>query len=301
MRAFIYKVLLFIFIVICVDFFMGFVFSNLFTKAKSGIAFKENYIFNKTNQPLLIFGSSRAEHHYVPEIISKETLLKSYNVGRAGVGMFFHYAVLLSTLERYTPKVIVLDLDHRDLYIKSNNFGPNVVKEAAPFYGKKSKEFDSLLVRNNYDYLLYQSNLFKYNKKFFPIITGAIRSEKKYDGYAPVSGVLNSIPKDSISEVYTISNDLVNVTKEFILKAKKKNVKLIIVLSPSYKKTPKEFDNYVYSLQKKYKVNVINHFKDTTFLNHPKYFRDIDHLNDEGAKVFSKIVAKEINKSIKEK
>jgi hypothetical protein len=301
MRAFIYKVLLFIFIVICVDFFTGFVFSSLFAKAKSGIAYKENYIFNKTNEAFLIFGSSRAEHHYIPEIISNETAIKSYNVGREGAGIFFHYAVLLSTLERYTPKVIVLDLDHRDVYFKSNNFGPNVVKEAAPFYGKISKEFDSLLVRNNYDYFLYQSNLFKYNKKFFPILTGALRNEKKYDGYVPVSGVLSSAPKDSISEDYTISSDLVKVTKDFILKAKKNNIELIIVLSPSYKKLPKEFDAYVHSLQTTYNIPVLNHFKDTTFLNHPSYFRDIDHLNDEGATYFSKIIAKEINTIIQKK
>lgn len=299
MRAFIYKVLLFIFIVICVDFFIGFVFSNLFTKAKSGIAYKENYIFNKTNEPLLIFGSSRAEHHYVPEIISKESKIKSYNVGREGAGIFFHYAVLLSSLDRYTPKVIILDLDYRDFYFTSNNFGPNAVKEAAPFYGKISKEFDSLLVRNYYDKFFYQSNLFKFNKKFFPIITGAIKNEKKYDGYVPVSGVLNSVPKDSISEVYTVNKDLVDVTKEFILKAKKNNIKLIIVLSPSFKKLPKQFDKYISSLQTKYNIKVINHFKDTTFLNHPKYFRDIDHFNDKGAKLYSKIISKEINNIIK--
>jgi hypothetical protein len=72
-------------------------------------------------------------------------------------------------------------------------------------------------------------------------------------------------------------------------------------LSPSYKKLPKEFDAYVHSLQTTYNIPVLNHFKDTTFLNHPSYFRDIDHLNDEGATYFSKIIAKEINTIIQKK
>jgi len=301
MKRFIYKVLLLVFVVICVDLSAGFVFSNLFSKAKSGIAYKENYIFNKTNEDLLIFGSSRAEHHYIPEILQNETKINTYNVGREGAGIFFHYAVFLSTLERYKPKVVILDLDHRDVYLQSNNFGPNVVKEAAPFYGKINKEFDSLLVRDFYDYFLYQSNLYKYNKKFFPILTGAIRNEKKFDGYVPISGKMNSIPKDSIIKDFSIDKDLVKVTRDFILKAKKNNIRLIVVLSPSYKKLPLEFEAYVNSLESKYNINIINHFKDTTFLNHPNYFRDIDHLNDEGAKLYSKIISKEINTILEQK
>jgi len=299
MKAFIFKILLFIFIVICVDFFIGLVFSSLYAKAKSGLAYKEYNIFNKTHEPLLIFGSSRAEHHYMPDIISKETGIESYNCGREGVGIFFHYAVLLATLNRYTPKVIVLELGHRNFYLRSKSFGPDAVKVAAPFYGKISKEFDSLLVRNNFDYFLYNSNLYKYNQKFFPILSGAIRNEENYDGYVPVTGVLSSVPKDSIPKVYTISYDLINVTEAFILKAKKKKIKLIIVLSPSYRKLPKEFETYVSSLQTKYNIDVINHYKDTSFLNNPEYFRDFDHLNDEGAKRFSEIISKEISYIIK--
>jgi hypothetical protein len=301
MRAFIYKVLLFVLIVFCIDFFTGFLFSNLYQKAKSGIAFKENYIFNKSNEELLIYGSSRAEHHYVSEIIENETSLTTYNLGRQGAGIFFHYSVFLATLERYKPKVVVLELDYRDVYFRSNNFGPDALKEAAPFYGKINKEFDSLLVRNNYDYFLYQSNLYKYNKKFFNIITGVLRDEKKFNGYSPLKGTLDSKPVEHEEENSEFNKDLLDITEAFILKAKKNKVKLIISLSPSYKKMPKEFDNYINLLSTKYDIKVLNHFKDTAYLNHPKYFKDFDHLNDEGARLFSKEIGKEISVILKNK
>jgi hypothetical protein len=294
MKTFIYKIIILIVIICGIDYLVGFVFSNLYKKAKSGIAYKENYIFKETNQDLLIFGSSRAEYHYIPAIISDETGMTTYNVGREGAGIYFHYAVLLATLERYKPKVVVLDLDYRDFYFRSSSFGPDILKEVAPFYGKISKEFDSFLIRENYDKLLYQSNLYKYNKKFFNIISGNIRNEKKYNGYTPLDGFLLEIP-ESREEEFIVGDDLLKVTKDFIEKAKKNNIKVILVLSPSYKELPSEFYKYANSLHSRFKINVINHFKDTTFLNHPKYFHDADHLNNSGADLYSKQVAKEIN------
>ena len=156
-----------------------------------------------------------------------------------------------------------------------------------------------MLIRNNYDKLFYQSNLYKYNKKFFNIISGNIRTEKKFNGYVPLFGALSEIPNEPSKEVFTVGTDLLEITKDFIKKAKKNNIKVILVLSPSYKELPSEFYNYANSLPSKYKINVINHFKDTTFLNHPNYFHDTDHLNDSGAQVFSKVVGNEINALIK--
>jgi hypothetical protein len=298
MKTFIYKIIILIVIICGIDYLVGFVFSNLYKNAKSGIAYKENYIFNETNQDLLIFGSSRAEYHYIPAIISDETGMTTYNVGREGSGIYFHYAVLLATLERYKPKVVILDLDYRDFYFRSSNFGPDILKEVAPFYGKINSEFDSLLIRKNYDKIFYQSNLYKYNKKVFNIISGNLRNGKKHNGYTPLDGFLLEIPHESSEEEFIVGDDLLKVTKDFIEKAKKNNIKIILILSPSFKELPLDFYKYANSLPLKFKINVINHFKDTTFLNHPKYFHDADHLNNSGAKLYSKQVAKEIKSII---
>ena len=79
-------------------------------------------------------------------------------------------------------------------------------------------EFDSLLIRNKYDYLFYQFNLYKYNKKFFNIIAGNLRDEKKYNGYSPLQGSLDKKPSNALTENFVFDKDLLEVTKRFILK-----------------------------------------------------------------------------------
>ena len=74
-----------------------------------------------------------------------------------------------------------------------------------------------------------------------------------------------------------------------------------VVLSPSYKKLPASFDNYIKTLSITYNVSILNHFCDNKFLEHPHYFKDIDHLNNEGAKVFSNIVAREVGSILRHK
>jgi len=42
----------------------------------------------------------------------------------------------ISTLNRYTPKVVVLEVDLKDIYKDKENFGKEILVEHAPFYKK---------------------------------------------------------------------------------------------------------------------------------------------------------------------
>lgn len=66
------------------------------------------------NEDILIFGSSRASHHYIPELIVKKTGLSCYNLGRDGMKMKYYEALLKAVLSYHTPKIVILDLDLSD-------------------------------------------------------------------------------------------------------------------------------------------------------------------------------------------
>jgi hypothetical protein len=296
MRAFIYKTVLFILIILSIDFISGIILDYFYQHPKSGIVFQEDYIINKTSQEVLIFGSSRAAFHYIPDIISKETSLSTYNVGREGTGIYFHYAILLATLERYNPKVVVLDLDFRDYYNRGGNFGTDVFKELLPYYGKVNPVFDSLVTPEWYDPLFAQSSLYKYNKKFFNIVSGTIEKGKNnHSGYRPLIGNWDKVSRLDDTEELIVDNRLAQSIRAFIQKAKNNGIKVIIVLSPSFREMPIEFASYVESIPSIYKVDVLNHYNDSTFLGNYDLFHDEEHLNNLGAEVYSKQIAKEIN------
>ena len=289
-------------VLLIIDFISGIVLGKLYNSSKSGIVYQENHIINKTHEEVLIFGSSRSAFHYVPDIIGKELNMTVYNCGREGVGIYFHYAVLLATLNRYKPKLLILDLDFRDFYMRGGDFGADGLKELSPFYNEINPEFDSLIVRKWNEPLLYKSNLYKYNGKVFSLITGnLIKNRDNFNGYRPLKGVWNKkIYKKIEKEEFIEDEDLKKNVVAFINKAKENGVKIIISLSPSHKKIPKEFSNYVNEISNKYNVPVLNHFYDEKYLSNETIFHDEEHFNEKGAILFSKNLALEIKTTYNE-
>lgn len=291
------KALLFILVIVFIDVSSGFLFDALYSNAKSGVAYQENQIFNQTNDSILIFGSSRAAFHYKPDIITQKTGLSCYNDGREGMGIYFHYATLLATLERYNPKMVVLDLDFRDVYDRGGNFGEDAFSDLAPFYGKINNEFDNYICRNWYDNIIYQSNLIKYNKKFFNILTAnIIKNNDNIKGYRPLNGQWDGKDKVLKDDTFKMGPDLIKTINLFIAKARSKNIEVILVVSPTFKKITLEFFDIVYKIASQNKVKLLNYYTNDTFVKNKNLFYDSEHLNDHGAAVFSKLLSKEIVK-----
>jgi|688.fasta_scaffold07037_9 hypothetical protein len=291
------KGLLFVLIIALIDVVSGFVFDSLYRSSKSGVAYQENYVFNKTNDSILIFGSSRAAFHYIPDIITNKTGLSCYNAGREGMGIYFHYAALLATLDRYSPKIVVLDLDFRDVFNRGGNFGEDVFSDLAPFYGKISNEFDDYISRNWYDAIFYHSNLIKYNKKIFNIITANVQNNRdNFKGYRPLFGEWDGREKVLKEDTFAVDTTLINTINLFIAKAKSKNSKVVLVISPTFKEIKPDFFIIAKEIAIKNKVELFDYHKTSEFVNNKKLFYDSEHLNDEGAKLFSKEFANQINK-----
>ena len=292
---FLKKGFLFAFIVIAVDFSFGLILDKLYSNSKSGVAFQENQVFFKTKDSILIFGSSRAAFHYKPEIIAEKTGLTCYNDGREGMGIYFHYAALLATLERYKPKTVILDLDFRDVYDRGGSFGEDVFSDLAPFYGKINAEFDNYICRNWYDHLLYHSNLIRYNKKVFNIITGnVIKTTDNKKGYIPLKGQWNGKDKVLKKDEFNIEPKLIKTINQFIAKAHSKDIEVILVFSPTFKRIKPEFFNIINRIANENKVRLLNYYNAKEFKNHRILFHDSEHLNDNGASIFSNEIARNI-------
>lgn len=288
------KVLFYVIILfLVIDFLSGILILELFNNSKSGIVLKEKTIFFETDSEMLIFGSSRAAFHYVPEVFEEKLSLSTYNAGREGTGVFFHYAVLIATIERYSPKSIILDLDFRDVYDRGGDFGADVFKQLSPYYGLVNNEFDEYITRNYYDRIFYQSNLIKYNKKILNILTSNISStDNTIQGFEPLVGN-KKVNKDAIDNNFKYDVELVNTIEKFIKKTKEHNIDLILVISPTQKNIPNEFINIVDSIGKNNNIRVIN-FIDKDVFKNELYFYDLEHLNREGALKFSEMLSKEL-------
>ncbi len=299
-KKYIYKIIAILVIVILVDKLSGTILNKLYQSCKTGICYQENYIMRKTNQDVLFFGSSRAAYHYNSKIIKDTLNMSVYNSGREGTGIYYHYGVLLSTIKRYTPKVIVLDLDYRDIYECEGLFGLDILKEQAPFYEKVSPEFDSLLVLSSgmKQKIKLQSNLYKYNSKFFRILTGNLVSKSDNNlGFRGIEGNYNENIKP-LEFKLKIDNNKIKTINKFIKKTKSKNIKLIIAISPYYIKMPKNLFYPLEQIANTNKIKIISHIQDSIFITNKNMFNDTFHLNLKGANIYSSIFASDLKNEL---
>lgn len=110
MKRFFVKIIIFGVLVLAIDMAVGLIFPMLVSNAKGGDNKRNNYICNDTKEDILVFGSSRAIHHYNPEMISDSTGMTCYNCGQDGNGIILNHARLKIITERYAPKYIIYDV-----------------------------------------------------------------------------------------------------------------------------------------------------------------------------------------------
>ncbi|MFA5973151.1 MAG: hypothetical protein WC780_12430 [Lentimicrobiaceae bacterium] len=295
---FLLKLFAFVLIVIILDFSIGTVLKHYYFKQYSGYEFRTMYAMEETTADLLIFGSSKANHQYYPAIFENRLKLTYYNVGRDGTSIFYSYAILKSILKRYSPKMIILDI--------TREFGKNQesydrLSMLLPYYEKHPEIRSIIELKSKYEKLKLLSKIYPYNSLIFSIIAGNSEfNEERHrniNGYIPLFKELN--PKSLIHSTplhYDLDSVKIKIYESFIKDCIKSNIKLYIVISPDYINL--EYNDkaniVAEKIAQKYNVKCFDFYRDTSLVNHAKYFADNSHLNDNGAKVFSKLVVDKI-------
>lgn len=299
MKKFIFKLLLFGVLLIGVDISTGHIFNMLRDRAPYGNFGRNNYINNQTKDDILIFGSSRAIHHYVPQIIEDSLGMSCYNCGMDGNGILLFYGNFKMITERYSPKVIIYELTEGfDLKENDNSTYLGWIRA---FYDRKGISEIFKDVDEN-EKVKMTSNLYRWNFKFIQLMTDNVhqfvRTEK---GYKPLEGVIDYTPgKDNNKLLDDSKNDyfIDPVKKKYMEKlikeCKEKDIKLILCQSPYYNTQtdymPKEFID----LCEKYKVAILNHKADQRFVTNRQYFKDSSHMNRTGAEKYTRMLIPEI-------
>ena len=109
MRKFLLKLVLFLAIIVALDFAYGICMDRYRRSIRTGVTGLDNEALYRTTAPVLVFGSSRAWHHYDPRILRDSLGLDVYNCGVNSMGIQFFYPRLHQILRRYTPRVIIYD------------------------------------------------------------------------------------------------------------------------------------------------------------------------------------------------
>jgi hypothetical protein len=289
---FVLKAFLVFAVVAILDYVFGNILEYYYFKQESGLQYRTTYSMEHTNEDVLIFGASRANHHYHPDVFEKRLNMSYYNVGRDGNPVFYHYAVLKCILKRYTPKIIVMDFTGEEFRKDQQSY--DRMASLLPYY-KKHPEIRSIIeLRSPYEKIKLLSSIYPYNSAMFTIAVGNAEFNKKrrgdIKGYVPLTGVWNEpIITDNTQSHYEVDSNKVNAYTSFIKDCINAGTRLYIVCSPYYFKTTQTDISFALArdIAEKNKIPFFNFFKDSAFTSNHTLFSDMVHLNDDGARVFS--------------
>ena len=300
MKKFIIYILVFFAIVAAVDFAFGKTCDYMTTHAKGGATKQLVDLCKKDHYDMLVMGSSKAHHNYIPQVFTDSLGLSCYNAGYDGNGVILAYAILSMIDDDRLPKLIVYDVKQQfDIYHYDGD------GDYTRYYQKLKKFIDEPVVAeivesiSKPDVTKLQSGLVRYNGELLFTVSGFLRSgskEKNY-GYEPATGVLDS-DADAEKDYSNQLDDLkMGYFQKFIQMTKKRGIDLVVVLSPEYK-TPFSGDfQPIRKLCDSEGITVIDFFDNSLYQN-KELFVDHCHMNEVGAKMLTEAMVKEIKSII---
>ena len=291
MKKFVLKVLLFFACVVVMDFAFGQFFSYLRTHAKGGSTANCEYIANRCQDDIIILGSSRTTHHYVPQIIEDSLGVTCYNCGEEGNGVVLAYGRLKMLTNRYKPKLVIYDITPEfDYGIKDQN--KKYLGYLRPYYEKEGvddifRDFD-----DDYYWLKMKSKMYQNTSRLLPNLIDNILYRDNNKGFAPLSGkfIVPIINRDERS-LFDIDSLKLSYMQKVIEICQNNDIPLILIMSPwfNYGNSLVAYEP-AFRLCESYSIPVINCINEPTICHNPDLFQDISHLNSRGASVFTKSI-----------
>jgi hypothetical protein len=300
-KKFISKFIILLGIIFILDFSIGKILSYYYFKQDSGLQYRTTYSMEKTTADVLIFGSSRANHHYYPKVFEDSLGMSYYNAGRDGNYIFYHCAVLRSVLKRYSPKLVFLDFKKDELDNSQDSY--ERLSSLLPYYKTHPETRSIVQLKSPYEKIKLLSAIYPYNSSIFTIAVGNTEFNKKRmaddRGYMPLTKVWDGLQKPGNNQT-TDAVDTVKMTyyESFVKDCADKKIKLYVVVSPYFNDDKKISNSLTIGkkIAQKYGVSFLDYSKDSSYINHNSLFSDPDHLNDEGAKLFSGRLMADIHK-----
>lgn len=299
MRNLIFKILLFLGIIIGTDKLFGMVMDSVLTTTEKGDWGKNNYFFNELKSDIVILGSSRAIHHYNPMIFSDTLGMSCYNCGEDGMGIFLMFARYKAISQRCCPKIVIYEvLPGFDILSEKDNL--KYLKFLRPYI---DVEFVDSIVNSISPLESWKllSDAYRYNSCFVDIIaqriSGDPRKAKDYS-YAPEDKLLEYEEIRKKDTIVIVDSLKLAYLEELVKCCIKSGTKLFFTASPTYKPDSDISFAPLKKLSEDNNIPFINYYCDTMYCNNAAFFADATHLNRNGAEKFSSMIASQIRKMV---
>lgn len=294
MKSFLFKLALFCVCVAMMDVGCGFLFTFLHTHAKGGSTQNNFYISEQCRDEIVILGSSRASHHYIPSIIEDSLGLSCYNCGEEGNGAILAAARLMMLTERYSPKLVIYEVTPGYDYMEDADYS-KYFRYLKPYYYKKGPKAMIDKFSEPESRLKMLSQMYRNNSRIIPDVMDNIVSRDNIKGYAPLFGDMVKInAKNDNVESRKVDPLKQSVVEYIITLCKNKQIPLVFMVSPRYNGTLTADYSLAIQLAGKYNIPFVNHVDMEGVSDNMSMFQDVGHMNDKGAHAYTQRIISEI-------
>jgi hypothetical protein len=292
-QSIIYKIVFFVLLIITADWFVGIILEHLYKRSEDITISKIRYTLHESEEDVLVFGSSRAQHHYIPDILVEGTNYTSFNCGLGGQPLAFSLVQISETLKRYKPQTIILDVTPDFRFDVDSD--PRL-KILGPYY-KTDTLVRKILLDNGskFEKLKYLSSIYPYNGMLADIVLAWIYvPDVSIKGYIPSpQGTVdqNWLPDEDTADNQDIPAKQVQYLKRIVDICRKEDVSLWIIISPLYRPTMEEekISIQIKDFAEINNISFIDFSFNQTFSDY-RFFKDHLHLTTSGAEIFSTMV-----------
>ena len=296
MKKYILKIVFFFIIVVLFDTIIGAAGNYLNSHCKNGDTFTRHYIATQCSEDVIIMGSSRANHHYVPQVIADSLQLSCFNAGYDALGILNMFGRYKLICRHHTPKVIIYDIFAPNEIYGSSSDHLQFLDGLKPY--ADIAEIDSIFTDvAPIEHYKMRSKVYRYNTKILQIAGDFMgHTPPPALGYIPLNGKI-TFKTEPYHPEYTVAKPdsvKLNYVRKLIADTRARGIQLVLAISPRYEAN--DYQDYlpIIRLCKEERVPLLNHFNDRAFVSQKQLFKDSHHLNDEGARRYSAVISQEV-------
>lgn len=299
MKKFLIIVLSFLLVVVGLDIVFGKM--NMMLEAK---AHTSNYhCMYEASEDILILGSSYAVREIVPQVMTETTGLSCYNAGEAGNGALCAWIRYNMFVRNHEPKVILYALTPGFDYVEMGSTYNEYLKSFRSYYEIEPAVKEMYAdIGEKYDDIKLRSAFVRCNSEWITMLYSfATKKNSGTNGYEPFNKVFTPYEKPDTAgtEPVKIDERKFHYFECLMRDATKRGIKVICFLPPHYYNTyHAQSHERAFALCRELDIPVVDDYNDMRYKNKPELFGDKEHLNHQGAQIYSAQLAHYIVKQL---
>mgnify|MGYP002517982146 FL=1 len=265
------------------------------------MSLKTSYTVEKVTADVVVVGSSKASHHYIPEMLTRHLGMTAYNCGRDGCFFLYQNCIVNMLLDRYKPKMILWDIQPGSFTDRNTAEEYQNFRYLTPYYHSSHWAKSYIDSESKKMPLRMMSEMYGYNSKLPSfIVPFVLHRSSVMKGYIPLESTGYNYPVmkcEKPNATGEVSNEYLKLLDETLKRCHKEGVDIRLFISPVYsvKNTlTQKAERKISRIAAGNHVHCSDFCSSPVFMRDSTLFKDASHLNDKGARVYTEQVLKEL-------